>query len=1053
MASMQPSTNNNPGKSKADPGRSQDLTLEALKVDHNVVTKELAKFRACDPHTRTLYCREWAQLIYKRHFAYNAKTQEEMAQLRTISGPGGYQLCVGGPGPDTREIASSVCTRISKQMESCFLGNKDSDLGAGEFVSNLLNECESWQKLPNSMSWLPEYFDYIVFDSFPDAIPLPDDPKDPSQLLDAVVIDRSSLALPSTCFHLLKNLSAEVLASQSEPICGHRKPMAKTPADLELERAIFTEKFEEVTKAAYNDIEMLLGDVWKDLNNTISGLKSLMADWRKEMGPDLLMAISEFCRNNRDQLIGFNEYWNPRAETFKKKKGTTSFEDVDGAFFQYLEIVRGFGQIFDKEFMRPRYEAATNLVSSLQALCGDVLSKKLNDMEQHGIDKYHKAVLESCSSARSFVLKPEHTESVQENVEAVQHKMEAMLQEYYREIDTVKEQYSNESQKTVIGRLEKLTHKDFKKRVKKLESLQQNLRQVFAADFMISIFPEQQFAQMALVTLISIMQEGEQMECDQMDDYMFEFVEENEDLLAQRDDLILDFEEGVHTGRTQLAGLIGKLFLNEGMRLQGDSLALKRQNNLLKSMGMASESAADTSNPESGSSSKKKKKKKKKKNASGVTPSEGDSSELLDKSTLDESELQQDDSIVVKVEEDVQSAPAFILKEKTPVKEQIATYAKIDQSVRKTDITSKVSQLIPGTKSPVQQAKTLSDAAEVGGKASGITSEPATKETAGHKKSKKANGRTVLSDANPDSRSNSISKIDITSVPSQTQDPQTLSSWNDSNQKGPSSTRQIWGQGIMPPPKSDSNVWRDLKTETSDQFEVNDSDVQLNFDLSSIMDDNEKKNQKIIKQDVQKAQDIPSAREDNVLENSVRSANDNSARLPPGLQVASPAISHASAASLDNMSQQQPANVLAMVANLQAENGQLLNALLSVQQDLNNMSIRYNELVKLAREREAIKANEMEEARRYILKLEAKLHLLEQDDTSSIDPHDHVTGQRRQERKRQPLSKPNRPSSSGGGENQDRRRTNNMWRDTRAVKCGNCGEPGHKSADCQVRRI
>lgn len=1049
---MQPSTNNTPGKSKADSGRSQDLTLEALKVDHNTVTKELAKFRACDPHTRTLYCREWAQLIYKRHFAYNAKTQEEMAQLRTISGPGGYQLCVGGPGPDTREIASSVCTRISKQMESCFLDSKDSDVGAGEFVSNLLNECESWQKLPNSMSWLPEYFDYIVFDSFPDAIPLPDDPKDPSQLLDAVVIDRTSLALPSTCFHLLKNLSAEVLASQSEPICGHRKPMAKTPADLELERNIFTEKFEDVTKAAYNDIEMLLGDVWKDLNNTLNGLKSLMTDWRKEMGPDLLMAMSDFCRKNRDHLIGFNEYWNPRAESFKKKKGTTSYEDVDGAFFQYLEIVKEFGQIFDKEFMRPRYKAASNLVSSLQTLCGDVLTKKLNDMEQHGLDKYHKAVLESCSSARNFVLKPEHLESVQENVEAVQLKMGGLLQEFYHEIDTVKEQYSNESQKTVIGRLEKLSHKDFKKRVKKLESLQQNLRQVFAADFMISIFPEQQFAQMALVTLISIMQEGEQMECDEMDDYMFDFVEENEELLAQRDDLILDFEEGVHTGRTQLAGLIGKLFLNEGMRLQGDSLALKRQNNLLKSMGMASESVADTFNLESGSSSKNKKKKKKKKKAnSGVTPSEGVSSEFLDKSTPDEDDIQEDDSSVVRVEGDVQSVPAAIPEEKTPVKEQTARDTKSDQSVRKMDVTPNVKQMAQATKSSVQEAKQISTALTADGKASDVSSESATKETVGHKKSKKVNNKKVLSDTNQVVGSNSA-KLDKPLVPSQTQTSDNLSGWSDSNQKVPSSTSQIWGQGIMPPPKSDANVWQNLKTEASDQLEVNDSDVQLNFDLSSIMDDNEKKVQNIIKQDVQKVQDMSSAREDNVLENTVRSANDNSARLPPGLQMASPVISQTSAASLDTMSQ-QPTNVLAMVANLQAENGQLVNALLSVQQDLNNMSIRYNELVKLAREREAIKANEMEEARRYILKLEAKLHLLEQDDTNTIDTNDHVTGQRRQERKRQPLSKPTRPSSSGGGDNQDRRRTNNMWRDTRAVKCGNCGEPGHKSADCQVRTI
>ncbi|KAH8556819.1 hypothetical protein BGW37DRAFT_413707, partial [Umbelopsis sp. PMI_123] len=597
--------------------------LECLKVDHSVVAKELAKFRACEPVTRTLYCREWAQYIYKRHFAYNAKTQEEMSQLRTISGPGGYKLCVGGPSSDTREVASSVCTRISKQMEYYFSDVQRKN-PPGEFLSNLLSECESWQKLPNSMSWLPDYFDPIIFDSFPDAIPLPDDPKDPSQLLDAIIIDKTSLALPSSSFHLLKNLKAEVLASQSQPICGHRKPMAKTPSDLEMERKIFTDKFDKVTNAVYADIENLLLDVWSDLNTTLNGFKGLMADWRKEMGPDLVMLVSEFCRNNRNKLIGFNEYWNPYAETFKKKKSTTSVEDIDKAFYHYIDNAREVTTLFDREFMAERYKAAINLVQSLQSLCGTVLEKKMEDMKAHGVEKFHKAVLDSCSTARNFVLKPEHLENVQDNVDNVKEKMDIVLKELYNELDSIQEQYEKESQKNVVGRLEKLAHKEFKKRFKKLESMQQSLRQTFASEFATNVFPEQQFAQLALVTLISVMQEGEQMECDEMDDFMFDFVDENEELLAQRDDLILDFEEGVHTGRTQLSGLIGKLYLKEGMRIQGDSLALKRQNSLLKSMGIPTDATEDPINSPPASSSGNKKKKKKKKNAASVATADND---------------------------------------------------------------------------------------------------------------------------------------------------------------------------------------------------------------------------------------------------------------------------------------------------------------------------------------------------------------------------------------------------------------------------------------------
>jgi IMP dehydrogenase/GMP reductase len=66
------------------------------------------------------------------------------------------------------------------------------------------------------------------------------------------------------------------------------------------------------------------------------------------------------------------------------------------------------------------------------------------------------------------------------------------------------------------------------------------------------------------------------------------------------------FEEGVQMGRSELAGILGKLFLKEGMRIQGETLALKRQNSLLKSMGV--------SEAESG---QKKKSKKKKGNSNG----------------------------------------------------------------------------------------------------------------------------------------------------------------------------------------------------------------------------------------------------------------------------------------------------------------------------------------------------------------------------------------------------------------------------------------------------
>jgi hypothetical protein len=1236
MASANPASNTSPTKSKADAAvKSTDLTLDCLKVDHSVVAKELAKFRACEPVTRTLYCREWAQYIYKRHFAYNAKTQEEMSQLRTISGPGGYKMCIGGPSPDTREIASSVCTRVSKQMESYFSEPQRNGPRQGEFLSNLLSECESWQKLPNSMSWLPDYFDPVVFDSFPDAIPLPDDPKDPSQLLDALIIDKSSLSLPSSCFHLLKNLNAEVLASQTQPICGHRKPMAKNPTELDVERKIFADKFEKVTTVVYSDIEKLLLDVWKDLNATLSGLKSLMAFWRKEMGPDLILMLSEFCRSNRDKLMGFNEYWSPYAENFKKKKSTTSVGDIDMAFYQYLDNIREIANSFEKDFMGSRYKSAISLVQSLQTLCGDVLQKKMEDMKRHGVEKFHKAVLDSCSTARNFVLKPEHLEHVQDNVEAVQDKMDVMLKELYEELDGIKEQYEKESQKNVVGRLEKIAHREFKKRVKKLESMQQNLRQNFASEFMANIFPEQQFAQMALVTLISVMQEGEQIECDEMDDFMFDFVDENEELLAQRDDLILDYEEGVHTGRTQLSGLVGKLYLKEGMRIQGDSLALKRQNSLLKSMGIATDTTDDSSASPANSGSGSKKKKKKKKNASSAA-------------TADIVQASEDTPVVAEMpttappatSKAIAKAVPVVIKPAPPVPEATKPIAKAEPSKPAAAIpssqvkiqiaklpnrpaetinTDKVNKMVEtdnvAGKAPAASKVSTNDSTNVVGSmppkkttdpsvsvkqsingsatiqaatiAKPVTSkldrtqkstasipqenksdslkpqthtprstaqlvpvpspkarissvplvgndQPAPTTSPAPLKSKilfKSNALAELYSPTPapapapappiDKLSaspvvaneviNSEKSVDNTwmarpNMPlwgespnvsfAKAQSPTGASGWGEPEPKATPVLNHLWGQQSNSQQNSQScwgepthivadehettQMLRSSSTPASsvqsvgenkdvisDMIESNDAEPPITFKLSNLLEeDQESSPASSEKAEWNHPTANETARIQNVAGPTIAEAPEIRPHLPPGLQMGSSLGSNVPLIPFDNIGHQHSNALVSMVNNLQAENAQLINALLSVQQELNTVNARYGELIKLAREREAQKSIEMEEARRYALKLEAKLHLLERtENNNSFDflkrsnerenghSHSHSNDDygRDDRSQRQPLSKPRHQSSVTGSEGQDRDRRRNMWRDNRVIKCGNCGEAGHKSSDCQVR--
>ncbi|KAG1239495.1 hypothetical protein G6F68_018580 [Rhizopus microsporus] len=101
--------------------------------------------------------------------------------------------------------------------------------------------CREWMTLPSAHSGLPDLFQPVELNSYPDAIPLVDDEQDPSQLLDPLIIERQALCLPSDCFHLLKSMTGDIIISHTSPTCNHRKPTSKTPADLEIDRAILTE--------------------------------------------------------------------------------------------------------------------------------------------------------------------------------------------------------------------------------------------------------------------------------------------------------------------------------------------------------------------------------------------------------------------------------------------------------------------------------------------------------------------------------------------------------------------------------------------------------------------------------------------------------------------------------------------------------------------------------------------------------------------------------------------------------------------------------------------
>lgn len=162
-------------------------------------------------------------------------------------------------------------------------------------------------------------------------------------------------------------------------------------------------------------------------------------------------------------------------------------------------------------------------------------------------------------------------------------------------------------------------------------------------------------------------------------------------------------------------------------------------------------------------------------------------------------------------------------------------------------------------------------------------------------------------------------------------------------------------------------------------------------------------------------------------------------------------------ANIDDFSKDM---LLLMVKNLHRENSTLISTVYSLQQDMAMMNQRYAEIFALAREREAQtvqlletrKQTELEKAKRYCISLESRIKDLEEKvrggyhdrTTAGFENQDLFAGYRDEMN-----SGSNNNSSNNHGFHQNRGHRK-MWSKAIVIRCGNCGETGHSSAECKV---
>jgi hypothetical protein len=195
----------------------------------------------------------------------------------------------------------------------------------------------------------------------------------------------------------------------------------------------------------------------------------------------------------------------------------------------------------------------------------------------------------------------------------------------------------------------------------------------------------------------------------------------------------------------------------------------------------------------------------------------------------------------------------------------------------------------------------------------------------------------------------------------------------------------------------------------------------------------------------------------------------NMAAAPPSLLSATLAstISQLQDPLPANLNELDAASLLVIVMNLHRENGALIQSVYTMQQEMSMMSTRYAEVMTLARERESQtlalfesrKQTEMEEARRYVLNLEARVKQMEEQlkgnngTTAGFGNQDLFAGYR-EEMSTGGSSHQNNNTSSSSTRNHHHHNNHHhgrkLWQKNAVVRCGNCGEVGHASAECKV---
>ncbi|KAJ2672645.1 hypothetical protein GGI25_005016 [Coemansia spiralis] len=505
-------------------------------------------------------------------------------------------------------------------------------------IDNIVERVTQWYE--GYQFPLADVYEDLTFDFPPDAFPYDDnqDPLDPALLLPALQVTKTYISLPASNFPLLGNITSELIATHTYPTCQHTKADHPTPSELETQRLIFNSQLQKWRGEYKRSFEREMEPVWQ--------ITQLLLKSAQRIETMRVRLFARGCRANREQFLQtirsrtqpFVEYWAHVSEPYRTGKAATMTtpldgddgnsasedtspqqqqqqqsggskksrsrkdkikspvqlaEEMDHLLFTHLDNLLEVSASWSRTFLESYYGVAREFVRELETILGECIT--MCDRRAQGV-KYPTEVdlrpqLDKARLAISCLLP--HLEN---RIERIQGTVRERNAEIFNGTEEVRALWIETSGSTVQTKLVKAAHKDFKKKLRRIEYQQQTGVIAWAMRELEHLLTAPDVAAVVADCLELMMTEAEFLERAVGQVFIHKLQPTTEDLREQRQDIIDDFTEGLLTGREELAGIIGKLMLKEAWRILEANISLQRQKALLDGTGSGGGSGKNKKN-------------------------------------------------------------------------------------------------------------------------------------------------------------------------------------------------------------------------------------------------------------------------------------------------------------------------------------------------------------------------------------------------------------------------------------------------------------------------